>query len=42
MEMYTAIPRSSLWIVPNGGHGLIFGDLTGRFVETALAFLRGE
>ncbi len=42
LEMYTAIPRSYLWIIPNGGHGPIFGDLADRFVETALAFLRGE
>jgi pimeloyl-ACP methyl ester carboxylesterase len=42
VEMYAAIPRSYLWIVPNGGHGPIFGDLTERFVETSLAFLRGE
>lgn len=42
MEMYQAIPRSYLWIVPNGGHGPIFGDLTGHFVETALAFLRND
>lgn len=41
MEMHTAIPRSSFWIVPNGGHGPIFGAFTPRFVETALAFLRG-
>jgi pimeloyl-ACP methyl ester carboxylesterase len=39
MEMYSAIPRSSLWVIPNGGHGPIFGDMAGRFVETALAFL---
>jgi pimeloyl-ACP methyl ester carboxylesterase len=42
MEMYAAIPRSYLWIIPNGGHGPIFGDLADRFVETALAFLRDE
>jgi pimeloyl-ACP methyl ester carboxylesterase len=42
MEMYVAIPRSYLWVVPNGGHGPIFGDRTGLFVETALAFLRDE
>lgn len=42
MEMYAAIPGAYLWIVPNGGHGPIFGDATGRFVETALTFLRGE
>lgn len=42
MEMYEAIPHSYLWVVPNGGHGPIFGDISARFVETALAFLRGE
>ena len=42
MEMYAAIPRSYLWVIPNGGHGPIFGDLAEPFVETALAFLRGE
>ena len=40
-EMYAAIPRAYLWIVPNGGHGPIAGDMRGRFVETAAAFLRG-
>jgi pimeloyl-ACP methyl ester carboxylesterase len=42
LEMYAAIPRSYLWVVPNGGHGPIFGELAGRFVETALSFLGGE
>lgn len=42
VEMYTAIPRAWLWIVPNGGHGPISGDMRGSFVETATAFLRGE
>lgn len=42
LEMYRAIPRSNLWVVPNGGHGPIFGALSGRFVETALSFLGGE
>jgi pimeloyl-ACP methyl ester carboxylesterase len=42
VEMYTAIPRSYLWIVPNGGHGPIFGDLAGPFAMTALAFLNGD
>ena len=42
VEMHTSIPKSRLWIVPNGGHGPIFGDLRERFVETALAFLRGS
>jgi pimeloyl-ACP methyl ester carboxylesterase len=42
LEMYAAIPRSYLWVVPNGGHGPIFGDAAGRFAETAAAFLRGD
>jgi len=41
MEMYSAIPSSFLWVVPNGGHGPIFGDIAPRFVETALSFLGG-
>jgi pimeloyl-ACP methyl ester carboxylesterase len=41
-EMYAAIPRSYLWVVPDGGHGPVFGPLAESFVETALAFLRGE
>jgi pimeloyl-ACP methyl ester carboxylesterase len=39
-EMYSAIPNSALWVVPNGGHGPIFGTMTPKFVETALEFLR--
>jgi pimeloyl-ACP methyl ester carboxylesterase len=42
LEMYAAIPRSYLWVVPNGGHGPVFGAQADRFAETALAFLRGE
>ena len=42
LEMYQAIPRAYLWIVPNGGHSPIFGDRAVRFRETSLAFLRGE
>jgi hypothetical protein len=41
MEMYAAIPRSYLWVIPNGGHGPIFGEMAVSFIETALAFLRG-
>ena len=39
MEMYRSIPSSALWVVPNGGHGPIFGTLAAPFVETALAHL---
>ena len=42
LELRAAIPRSYLWVVPNGGHGPVFGDAAPRFAETALAFLRGD
>jgi pimeloyl-ACP methyl ester carboxylesterase len=41
VEMAKAIPRSNLWIVPNGGHGPIGGERWPEFVKTAAAFLRG-
>lgn len=47
-EMYKSIPKSYLWVVPNGGHGPIFGESTGtgattsQFAEIALRFLRNE
>jgi len=40
IEIYRAIPRSALWVVPNGGHGPVFGDAKAQFVQTAMAFLR--
>jgi pimeloyl-ACP methyl ester carboxylesterase len=40
VEMYRSIPKSSLWIVPNGGHGPIFFDAAPDFTRTALGFLR--
>lgn len=40
VTMYRAIPKSALWVVPNGGHGPVFFDAADRFAETALAFLR--
>ena len=39
LEMYRAIPQSALWVVPNGGHGPIFGPLAAPFVDAALAHL---
>jgi pimeloyl-ACP methyl ester carboxylesterase len=42
VEMHASIPDSHLWIVPNGGHGPIFGKQRAPFEEGALAFLRGE
>lgn len=42
VEMHAAISQSHLWIIPNGGHGPIFGDMARPFAHTALAFLNGE
>ena len=40
VEMYRGIPRSALWVVPNGGHGPVFFDVAPQFAQTALAFFR--
>jgi len=40
VEMYRAIPRSALWVVPNGGHGPVFFDAAAQFAQTALSFFR--
>ncbi len=40
VEMARAIPRASLWIVPNGGHGPVFGEKWPEFLQTAAAFLK--
>lgn len=40
-ELRTAIPHSYLWVVPNGGHGPVFGPAKSLFAETALTFLSG-
>jgi pimeloyl-ACP methyl ester carboxylesterase len=39
VELFRGIPQSALWIVPNGGHGPIFGDRADLFRSEALAFL---
>src|SRR5437667_4639894 len=41
-ELRESIPRSSLWVLPNAGHGPVFGPNAVRFGETANAFLRGD
>jgi pimeloyl-ACP methyl ester carboxylesterase len=40
VEMYRAIPRAALWVVPRGGHGSIFLDTASQFAQTALGFFR--
>jgi pimeloyl-ACP methyl ester carboxylesterase len=39
VEMAKAIPHSSLWIVPNSGHGAVLGERWPEFLKTAAAFL---
>jgi pimeloyl-ACP methyl ester carboxylesterase len=41
LELHRAIPRASLWVVPDGGHLPIYGDDRPAFERVALAFLRG-
>ena len=38
IEMYRAIPRSALWVIPNSGHGPVFLEAADQFVRTTLAF----
>jgi pimeloyl-ACP methyl ester carboxylesterase len=40
IELFRGIPDASLWVVPNGGHGPIFGKEAEPFVRTATAFFR--
>jgi len=40
VAMYRAIPEASLCVVPNAGHGPIFGDAASHFAQTALQFFR--
>jgi len=42
VELREVIRRSSLWVVPNGGHGPVFGANAPRFVEIASSFLNGN
>jgi pimeloyl-ACP methyl ester carboxylesterase len=39
VEMAKAIPQSSLWIVPDSGHGPVIGERWPEFLETTVAFL---
>jgi pimeloyl-ACP methyl ester carboxylesterase len=41
-ELASAIRQSYLWVVPNGGHGPVFGDAARAFSNTALSFLAGK
>jgi pimeloyl-ACP methyl ester carboxylesterase len=39
VELFRAIPHAALSVVPNGGHGPIFGEQAAPFVRTVTAFL---
>lgn len=39
VELYRGIPGSALWVVPEGGHGPIFGEQSAAFIAAAKAFL---
>jgi pimeloyl-ACP methyl ester carboxylesterase len=41
IELFRGIPGSALWIVPDGGHGPIFGAHAASFASAALAHLSG-
>jgi len=41
-DMYAAIPRAYLMVLPNAGHSPIFADAKVYFVTNAIAFLRGD
>ena len=40
VELFRGIPDASLWVVPNGGHGPIFGEQAAAFVAAARTFLK--
>jgi pimeloyl-ACP methyl ester carboxylesterase len=42
VELRQSIPRSWLWVVPNGGHGPVFGAQAAQFVTTARDFFSGR
>ena len=41
VELLRGIPNAALWVVPNGGHGPVFGAQAAPFAGAAAAFLRG-
>ena len=39
VELLRGIPNAALWVIPQGGHGPIFGEQAAAFATTAAAFL---
>jgi len=42
LEAYRAVPRASLWVVPDAGHAPIFGEWREPFARAAIAFLGAQ
>ena len=42
VHLLESIEHAWLWVVPNGGHGPVFGPFSPAFRQTALAFLAGS
>ena len=40
IELYRGIPNSALWVVPNGGHGPIFGEQAADVRRSGLVVYR--
>jgi len=41
--MYQYIPKATLWIVPNGGHGFVFNPANKTdFIRRVLEFFQGD
>ena len=40
VAIYRAIPNASLWVVPGGGHGPVFGVTRAAFVDEVTRFFR--
>ena len=40
--MYTSIPQSYLWIVPNGGHTFLHKEPHPSYSDGLLQFFKGE
>jgi pimeloyl-ACP methyl ester carboxylesterase len=41
VELYRGIPQSALWVVPNAGHGPVFGTFAAPFGAAAIDHVRG-
>ena len=42
VELLRGIPNSALWVIPNGGHGPIFGGEAAAFATAAATFLSSD